>query len=135
MANLKSVVVKWSPVVQCIMRIVIALLFMEHGAQKLFGFPVAMEGFTLSLFSLLGLAAVLEFFGGLLVLFGLFTRPVAFILSGQMAAAYFMAHAPKSFWPIVNQGELAILYCFVFLFLAFAGAGPWSLDRALRKVD
>jgi len=135
MANLKSFVAKWSPVVQSIMRIVIALLFVEHGAQKLFGFPVAIEGFTLSLFSLLGLAAILEFFGGLFVLLGLFTRPVAFILSGEMATAYFIAHAPKSFWPVVNQGELAIAYCFVFLYLAFAGGGPWSLDRALRKID
>jgi putative oxidoreductase len=135
MANLKSFVAKWSPVVQSIMRIVIALLFVEHGAQKLFGFPVAIEGFTLSLFSLLGLAAILEFFGGLFVLLGLFTRPVAFILSGEMATAYFMAHAPKNFWPVVNQGELAIAYCFVFLYLAFAGGGPWSIDRALRKID
>ncbi|OHD71035.1 MAG: DoxX family protein [Spirochaetes bacterium RBG_16_49_21] len=135
MADLKSFVAKWSPVVHSIMRIMIALLFMEHGAQKLFGLPVAMEGFTLSLFSLLGLAAILEFFGGLFVLVGLFTRPVAFILSGQMATAYFMAHAPKSFWPVVNQGELAIIYCFVFLYLAFAGGGSWSLDRALRKID
>src|SRR3990172_2809101 len=134
MADLKSFVAKWSPVVHSIMRIMIALLFMEHGAQKLFGLPVAMEGFTLSLFSLLGLAAILEFFGGLFVLVGLFTRPVAFILSGQMATAYFMAHAPKSFWPVVNQGELAIIYCFVFLYLAFAGGGSWSLDRALRKI-
>ena len=96
MANLKSFVAKWSPVMQSILRIVIALLFVEHGAQKLFGFPVAIEGFTLSLFSLLGLAAILEFFGGLFVLLGLFTRPVAFILSGEMATAYFMAHAPKT---------------------------------------
>jgi putative oxidoreductase len=135
MADIKSFVAKWTPGVQSILRIIIALLFMEHGAQKLFGLPVAMEGFTLSLFSLLGLAAILEFFGGLLLLLGLFTRPVAFILSGQMAAAYFIAHAPKSFWPVVNQGELAIVYCFVFFYLAFAGGGPWSLDRALRKID
>jgi putative oxidoreductase len=117
------------------MRIVIALLFIEHGAQKLFGFPVAIEGFSLSLFSLLGLAAILEFFGGLFVLLGLFTRSVAFILSGEMAFAYFKAHALRSFWPVVNQGELAIVYCFVFLFFAFAGGGPWSLDRVMRKID
>jgi putative oxidoreductase len=135
MANLKSFLTKWSPVIQSIMRIVIALLFVEHGAQKLFGFPIGIEGFTFSLFSLLGLATILEFFGGLLVFLGLFTRPAAFILSGEMASAYFIAHAAKSFWPIVNQGELAIAYCFVFLFFAFAGGGKWSLDRALRKVD
>jgi putative oxidoreductase len=135
MADVKIIVSKCAPAVHSIMRIVIALLFMEHGTQKLFGFPVPMPGFTFSLFSLLGLAAVLEFFGGLLILFGLFTRPVALILSGEMAAAYFMVHAPKSFWPAVNHGELAIVYCFVFLFLAFAGGGSWSLDRVLRKTD
>lgn len=135
MADLKSFITKWSPVIQSIMRIVIALLFMEHGAQKLFGFPASMEGGTVALFSLTGLAGVLEFFGGFLLLLGLFTRPVAFILSGEMANAYFIAHAPLSFWPIVNQGELAIVYCFVFLYFAFAGGGSLSLDRALRKID
>jgi len=117
------------------MRIIIALLFIEHGTEKLFSFPVGIEGITISAFSLLWFAAVLEFLGGLLLLLGLFTRPAAFILAGEMASAYFIAHAPKSFWPIVNQGELAILYCFVFLYLAFAGGGKWSLDRALRKID
>src|SRR3990172_8790762 len=135
MVDLKSFLAKWSPVVQSIMRIVIALLFMEHGAQKLFGIPVAMKGGTVALFSLLGLAGVLEFFGGFLVLLGLFTRPVAFILSGEMATAYFMAHAPMGFWPVLNHGELAVLYCFVFLYLAFAGGGLLTLDRALRKID
>ena len=135
MANLKTFVAKWSPAVQSIMRIIIGLLFIEHGAQKLFGLPVAMEGFTLTLISLIGLAAILELVGGLLIFLGLFTRPAAFILSGQMAVAYFMVHAPKSFWPIVNQGELAIVYCFVFLYFAFAGGGSWSLDRAIRKID
>jgi len=85
------------------------------------------------LFSLVGLAGVLEFFGGALILLGLFTRPTAFLLSGQMAAAYFMAHAPKGFWPLLNKGELAALYCFVFLFLSIAGGGPWSLDRLMNK--
>jgi putative oxidoreductase len=135
MADLKSFITKWSPVVQSVVRIVIALLFMEHGAQKLFGFPTAMEGGTVALFSLMGLSGVLEFFGGLLILLGLFTRPVAFILSGEMANAYFIAHAPLSFWPIVNQGELAIVYCFIFLYFAFAGAGTLSFDHALRKID
>ena|SRR5208337_2441876 len=135
MANLKSSLTKWSPVIQSVMRIIIALLFIEHGTEKLFSFPVGIEGITISAFSLLWFAAVLEFLGGLLLLLGLFTRPAAFILAGEMASAYFIAHAPKSFWPIVNQGELAILYCFVFLYLAFAGGGKWSLDRALRKID
>lgn len=135
MPNLKSFTAQWSPVVHSIMRIFVGLLYMEHGAMKLFGLPAPMEGGTVALFSLMGLAGVLEFFGGSLVFLGLFTRPAAFILSGQMAAAYFLAHAPKGFWPGLNQGELAILYCFSFLFFAFAGGGALSLDRILRKVD
>ena len=117
-----------------ILRVVTAFLFMEHGAQKLFGVP-GPDKAPIELFSLIGVAGVLEFFGGLLVLLGLFTRPVAILLSGQMAVAYFMAHAPKGFWPILNKGELAVLYCFVFLYLAAAGGGSWSVDRLLRKRD
>lgn len=117
-----------APYLLSVLRLVIAFLFMQHGGQKLFGFPVAMPGPPLELLSLVGLAGVLEFFGGLLLLLGLFTRPVAFVLSGLMAVAYFMAHAPKGFWPSANQGELAVLYCFAFLYLAAAGGGPWSLD-------
>ncbi len=135
MAGLKSFTAKFSPVILSIMRIVIALLFMQHGAQKLFGFPAAMEGGTVALFSQIGLAGVLEFFGGLLVLLGLFTRPAAFILSGEMATAYFQAHMTMGFWPLLNHGELAAAYCFVFLYLAFAGGGPLSLDHAFRKID
>lgn len=123
----------WSPRLLSVMRIVIAFLFMQHGGQKLFDFPVAKAGPALELFSLMGLAGALELFGGLLLLLGLFSRPVAFVLSGQMAVAYFMAHAPRGFWPIANQGELAVLYCFVFLYLAAAGGGPWSLDRLCCK--
>jgi len=122
-----------SPHLLSLMRIILAFLFIQHGGQKLFGFPAARPGPPLELFSLIGLAGVLEFFGGLLLLLGLFTRPVAFVLSGLMAAAYFMAHAPKGFWPTVNQGELAVLYCFVFLYLSAAGGGPWSLDRLWSK--
>ena len=138
MSDLKSFVTKWSPVVQSIMRIIIALLFMEHGAQKLFAFPAAMDslnGQTVPLLSLLGFAAVLELVGGLFIFLGLFTRPVAFILSGQMASAYFMVHAPMGFWPVLNHGELAVIYCFIFFYLAFAGGGTMSLDRLLRKID
>jgi len=138
MSDLKSFVTKWSPVVQSIMRIIIALLFMEHGAQKLFAFPAAMDslnGQTVPLLSLLGFAAVLELVGGLFIFLGLFTRPVAFILSGQMASAYFMVHAPMGFWPVLNHGELAVIYCFIFFYLAFAGGGSISLDRLLRKID
>jgi putative oxidoreductase len=120
----------WAPRVLSLLRIVAALLFIEHGTMKLFGFPYV-EGFTQPpLVSLLGLAAVLEALGGLLLLAGLFTRPVAFLLSGEMAVAYFMAHAPKGFFPALNHGEGAILFCFIFLYLAAAGGGAWSLDRA-----
>jgi putative oxidoreductase len=83
----------------------------------------------------MGLAGILEFFGGLFILLGLFTRPVAFLLSGQMAVAYFMAHAPEGFWPVLNHGELAVLYCFIFLYLSLAGGGPWSLDRVVGRCN
>lgn len=116
-----------SPYALAALRIVAALLFIEHGTMKLFGFPAAVP-MQISLFSLMGLAALLEIFGGLLILLGLFTRPVAFVLSGEMAVAYFMAHAPQGFWPAVNQGEAAILFCFVFLALVFVGAGAFSID-------
>src|SRR6185503_7622762 len=102
---------KWSPIMLSILRIVAALLFMQHGSQKLFGIPPSQQGGTVAMFSQLWVAGVLEFFGGLLILLGLFTRPVAFILAGQMAVAYFTAHAPRAFWPIQNGGELAVLYC------------------------
>jgi len=109
-----------------------ALLFIEHGTQKLLGFPVNERGIA-PLFSLYGLAGVLESVGGLLLLFGLFTRPVAFVLSGMMAVAYFMAHAPQSFFPALNGGDAAILFCFVFLYLFVAGPGAWSVDEARRS--
>jgi putative oxidoreductase len=120
-----------SPHVLSVLRIVTAFLFMAHGTAKLFGFPVASGPHAL--FSLAGIAGMLEFVGGMLVLVGLFTRPVAFVLSGLMAVAYFIAHAPRGFWPIENRGELAALYSFVFLYLAAAGAGPWSLDALWRR--
>lgn len=115
---------------QGILRIVTGLLFMQHGAQKLFG---VLGGTQVELMSLMGLAGVLEFFGGLLVAVGLFTRIVAFILSGEMAAAYFMAHLPQGFWPIENGGELSALFCFVFLFFAAAGPGRFSIDGARAR--
>jgi putative oxidoreductase len=122
---------RWGPRLQSSLRIVSAFLFMAHGTQKLFAWPVAEPRETAALVSLMGLAGVLEVFGGLLLLLGLFARPVAFLLAGEMAVAYFMAHAPKGLWPILNGGEVAALYCFVFLYLAAVGPGPWSLD-ALR---
>ncbi len=116
-----------------LLRIVAGLLFMLHGGQKLFGWfggPTG-QGGTVELASLMGLAGILELVGGALIILGLFTRPVAFVLSGEMAVAYFMAHFPNGFWPIENRGEPAALFAFIFLFLAFNGAGPMSVD-ALR---
>ncbi|MGK9231301.1 DoxX family protein [Inquilinus limosus] len=118
----------WAPRVLSILRIATALFFLQHGTAKLLGFPHVAMFDGVQLFSLIGLAGVLELVGGVLLLIGLFTRPVAFILSGEMAVAYFMAHAPQSFFPILNNGELAALYSFVFLYLAAAGGGPWSVD-------
>jgi len=107
---------------------------MQHGAQKLFSFPAPPQA-AHPLLSLIGVAGILEFFGGLLLLIGLFSRPVAFLLSGQMAVAYFLAHAPQGFWPLLNKGELAVMYCFVFLYFAVVGGGSWSADYLLRRGD
>ena len=122
----------WAPRILSVLRIVAAAVFMVHGSQKLFGFPPSEHG-NPELLSLMGFGGILEFFGGALLLVGLFTRPVAFVLSGMMAVAYFMAHAPKSFFPALNGGDAAILFCFVFLYLVFAGPGPWSLDAARAR--
>jgi putative oxidoreductase len=129
---MSSLVDHWTPRLQSALRIVAAFLFMLHGTQKWLAFPVPRASPTV-LWSLGGVAGLLELVGGFLLLLGLFTRPVAFLLSGLMAFAYFIAHAPRDFWPIVNGGELAALYCFVFFYLAAAGGGPWSLDRWLRR--
>ena len=118
----------WAPRLLSVLRIVAALIFMEHGTQKLFAFPPS-DNPGPEVFSLLGLSGVLELVGGALLVLGLFTRPVAFVLSGMMAVAYWMAHAPQSFFPVVNGGDAAILYCFVFLYLAAAGGGAWSVDN------
>lgn len=127
-----SVTGPWSARLRSVLRIVAAFLFMAHGTQKLFALPVSEPQTVAPLVSLVGLAGILETFGGLLLLLGLFTQPVALLLAGEMAVAYFKAHAPRDFWPILNHGELAVLYCFLFLYFAVAGAGPWSLD-ALRS--
>ncbi len=126
---------RWAPYFQSVLRIVAAFLFIQPGSAKLFAFPAALMpgGGTVPLFSLLGLAGVLEVGGGTLLLLGLCTRPVAFVLAGEMAVAYFYAHAPRGFWPVLNQGSPAILFCFVWLYLAAAGPGPWSLDALLRR--
>jgi putative oxidoreductase len=125
----------WAPYFLSILRIMAALLFIEPGSAKLFAFPVAIMpgGGTAAIGSLPGIAGILEVFGGLCLLLGLFTRPVAFVLSGEMAVAYFKGHAPHGFWPIVNHGELAIIFCFLWLYFSAAGPGPWSLDAAMRS--
>lgn len=123
---------RWGSRLRSVLRIVAAFLLMAHGTQKLFAWPSTEPQETADLVTLMGLAGVLETFGGLLLLLGLLTRPVAFVLAGEMAVAYFMRHAPQGFWPLLNRGELAVLNCFVFLYLAAAGPGPWSLDARRR---
>lgn len=124
----------WAPHLLSVLRIVAAFLFIQVGTAKVFAFPAAImpDGGTAPIASLAGIAGILETFGGLLLLLGLFTRPVAFVLSGQMAVAYFIGHAPQGFWPVLNQGMPAILFCFLYLYVSAAGPGPWSLD-ALRR--
>ena len=124
--NIDSHLTIWAPRVLSILRIVAALIFFEHGSQKLLGFPTHPN--PPAVMSLSWIAGAIELVGGALLAIGLFTRPVAFVLSGEMAFAYWIGHAPRSFFPVLNGGDAAILYCFVFLYLAFAGAGPWSLD-------
>ncbi len=133
MANLDSFYSSWTPRLLSVLRIITGFLFIAHGTQKLFNSPASPQNASVPLMSFMGFAGILEFVGGLLILIGLFTRPTAFILSGMMAVAYFMAHAPQGFLPLVNKGELAVLYCFVFLFLAVAGGGTWSLDNLLWR--
>jgi putative oxidoreductase len=130
-----STLAAWTPRALALLRIVAGYLFLQHGSAKLLGFPHVAMFDSVTLVSLIGLAGVLELVGGALLILGLFVRPVAFVLSGEMAVAYFMAHASKGnpLFPTLNQGEAAVLYCFVFLFVAVAGGGVWSLDAAMRK--
>jgi len=123
----------WSPRVLSVLRIVTAFLFMTHGTAKLFQVPHLPMFDNLQLMSLLGLQGILEAGGGVLLLIGLLSRPVAFILSGDMAVAYFMSHWPEGWLPLLNDGDLAVLYCFVFLYLWVAGPGPWSVDAYWRS--
>ncbi|MBX9603154.1 MAG: DoxX family protein [Bryobacteraceae bacterium] len=133
-----GIVTRWTasaPRLLSILRIVAAFLFMQAGSMKLFAFPIGVppNGGTVPAGSQLWIGAILEVFGGGLLLLGWFTRPVAFLLSGMMAVAYFQFHAPQGFWPIANQGVEAILYCFVWLYISAAGGGPWSLDARRRS--
>jgi putative oxidoreductase len=124
----------WTGRMLSILRIVAALVYMSVGTMKLFGFPPPPPGMPLfGLMSMLGISGVLDTFGGLLIVLGLLTRPVAFVLAGEMAVAYFHGHYPMSFWPSTNMGIPAILYCFLYLYLTFAGAGPWSLDAMIAR--
>lgn len=120
----------WAPRLLSVLRIMAALLLMEHGLMKLFHFPAPQPGVPDPLPTLLLVAAVIEVVGGILLVLGLFTRPVAFICSGEMAVAYFIGHAPQGFWPALNMGDAAILFCFVFLYISAAGGGAWSVDAA-----
>jgi putative oxidoreductase len=129
----RSALLAWAPQMLSVLRIVTALLFMAHGTSKLFHLPPDAQFDNLQLMSLIGVQGMLEAGGGLLLLIGLFSRPVAFVLSGDMAVAYFMAHWPKSWLPLLNGGDAAVLYCFVFLYLWIAGPGPWSIDQRSRS--
>ena len=132
MAN-KDKLTRYRPWMLSLLRIITGLLFVEQGAQKLFGLLGGMGGMHLAFPDELWFAGVIEFAGGVLILVGLFTRAVAFICAGEMAYAYFTAHAPHGFWPVVNHGEPAVLYCFIFLYFVAAGGGPISLDHLLLK--
>ena len=125
----------WAPYLLSVFRIIVAFLFIQFGSAKLYGFPAPIMpgGGTAPFWSLPGIAGALEVFGGALILVGLFTRPAAFILSGEMAVAYFMGHATQGFWPVLNQGTPAILFCFAFLYISSAGPGPWSVDQAVGR--
>lgn len=136
--NTQSIFTKWSecaPYFKSILRMVAAIMFMMSGTMKLFAFPIGMppDGGTAQFISQVWIGGFLEFAGGILLLIGLFTRPVAFILAGQMAVAYFQFHYPQGFWPIVNGGTTAVVYCFLWLYYSAAGAGVWCIDSLMTK--
>ena len=123
----------WTPRALSVLRIITGLLIIQHGMAKLIGFPAVAAFANLQPLSLLGAAGFIELIGGALLVLGLLTQPAAFILAGEMAVAYFMVHAPRSFFPLINGGTLAIIYCFACLYLSTAGAGPWSLDATMKR--
>lgn len=131
--NFDAIAAAWAPRLLSVLRIMAGLLFLQHGTAKHFKIPVVPMFAKLETVSLLGAAGAIEIVGSLLLIVGLFTRTTAFVLSGFMAVAYFMAHATRGFYPILNGGELAVLYCFVFLYIAAAGPGPWSYDAMQKK--
>jgi putative oxidoreductase len=133
MAARSAILAPWTPQLLSVLRIVAALLYLVHGTQKVFNFPPNPQGGAFGVFTLLGFAGLIEIVAGVMLLLGIFTRPVAFVSSGQMAAAYFITHASRNFWPILNAGELAIVLCFTFLYFAAAGPGPWSLDAVRTR--
>jgi putative oxidoreductase len=132
-SNMNGLERTWSPRLLSVLRVATALLFLQHGTAKLLGFPHVAGFDNIEIASLLGVAGIIELVGGVLILAGWYTRPAAFILSGQMAVAYFLAHAPDGFFPLLNKGELAALFSFVFLYLAVAGGGAWSIDNLLSR--
>ena len=123
----------WSPRALSVLRIIAGFLILWHGSQKLFNFPASEHAVALS--GLILTAGIIELFGGILIMVGLFTRPIAFLMSGLMAAAYFMAHVPGGFLPLTNRGELAVIYSFLYLYFVFSGGGAWSLDGLIRKIS
>src|SRR5579863_4220734 len=133
MASQMSALAAWEPRLRSLVRIAVGFTFSLHGWQKTFGAFGGLGGQRPPLDSMLGAAGIIETVGGALIILGLFTRPVAFLLAGEMAVGYFRTHAPRGFWPILNGGELAVFYCFFFLWLSSAGAGSWSLDRLLGR--
>jgi putative oxidoreductase len=133
MALQMSALTRFEPCLRSVARVVIGFTYSLHGWQKFFGMFGGIGGHRPPLSTMLGAAGVIETFGGALIILGLFTRPVAFLLAGEMAVGYFRTHAPRGFWPLTNGGELAVFYCFYFLWLSSAGAGKWSLDRLLGR--
>jgi putative oxidoreductase len=133
METIAATMAAWAPRALSVLRIITGLMIIEHGMAKLLGWPVVPAFAQLKLFSLLGLAGTIELVGGALLILGLFTQPAAFIVSGEMAVAYFMVHEPRSFFPLINGGSLAIIYCFACLYLSTAGAGPWSVDATMKQ--